>query len=427
MIKQISIILLFCFFLASAVVYAEDTLNLDSLISEAIRNNPEVTSVLKKYEAAKARIPQAKSLDDPVIGLKFEKAKGNPFHLDTTPAMDRMLSFSQMFPWFGKLPLKGKIALVESQMFAAELKNTELDIVNQVRNAYYNLFLNYKEIELKKAALVFLKDTAGIAEAKYIAADASQEEIFKINLEITTLSDDIANLKLEKLSKETSLNVLLNKDPESPLGGEPALQEEIIPFDKDIVDLYKLTIENQPELLVFSYAIERNKYAKSLAQKSFFPDLMAGIVARGITAGSIGPWDLMLSFTVPLWFWSKQRYEVKEAITNLEQAQAAYQAMKNKALARTKDLITRLKIASNKIKLYRDNQIPILNSSIDSSLSAYRSGRGDIMMLLDSERMLIKTKLDYYRALAGYNMSLSDLEKYVGVSLRGAKDEDQGK
>ncbi|MDD5562026.1 MAG: TolC family protein, partial [Candidatus Omnitrophica bacterium] len=374
MIKQISIILLFCFFLASAVVYAEDTLNLDSLISEAIRNNPEVTSVLKKYEAAKARIPQAKSLDDPVIGLKFEKAKGNPFHLDTTPAMDRMLSFSQMFPWFGKLPLKGKIALVESQMFAAELKNTELDIVNQVRNAYYNLFLNYKEIELKKAALVFLKDTAGIAEAKYIAADASQEEIFKINLEITTLSDDIANLKLEKLSKETSLNVLLNKDPESPLGGEPALQEEIIPFDKDIVDLYKLTIENQPELLVFSYAIERNKYAKSLAQKSFFPDLMAGIVARGITAGSIGPWDLMLSFTVPLWFWSKQRYEVKEAITNLEQAQAAYQAMKNKALARTKDLITRLKIASNKIKLYRDNQIPILNSSIDSSLSAYRSG-----------------------------------------------------
>ncbi|MDD5561491.1 MAG: hypothetical protein PHT50_05120, partial [Candidatus Omnitrophica bacterium] len=95
--------------------------------------------------------------------------------------------------------------------------------------------------------------------------------------------------------------------------------------------------------------------------------------------------------------------------------------------ARTKDLITRLKIASNKIKLYRDNQIPILNSSIDSSLSAYRSGRGDIMMLLDSERMLIKTKLDYYRALAGYNMSLSDLEKYVGVSLRGAKDEDQGK
>ena len=48
----------------------------------------------------------------------------------------------------------------------------------------------------------------------------------------------------------------------------------------------------------------------------------------------------MLAFTVPLWFWTKQRYEVREAIASLEEAEAAYQAKKNRSLSETKDLFT---------------------------------------------------------------------------------------
>jgi outer membrane protein TolC len=330
---------------------------------------------------------------------------------------DRMLSISQMFPFFGKLSLKGKIALVESQMFAAEYKNKELEIINAVKNAYYDLFMNYKERELSQNNLRLLENIARIAESKYVVGEIPQEELFKINLEIAKLSNNIVNLKQEKKAKETLLNSLLNRDPETPLGS-PQLLEEYSAYTPDINYLYRLTLENQPELLVFLYAIEKNKFAKELAKKSFFPDLMAQIVQRGIASGAIGPWDLMLSFTVPLWFWTKQRYEIKEAIASLEEAQAAYAAMKNKALSETKDLAARVEIAKNKINLYKDSQIPILEGSIKSSLAAYSSGKGDIMMLLDSERMLIETKMNYYRELVEYNMSLADLERTVGTELK---------
>jgi outer membrane protein TolC len=411
----------FIFFFNSIGVYAEGLLSLDVLIQEARRNNPEILSALKRYEAAKARLPQVKSLEDPVVGLKFEKAKGNPFNLDTTLAMDRMLSVSQMLPWFGKLSLKGKIALIESQTFASEYKNKELEIINKVKNAYYDLFMIYKEIVLKKESLGFLEIIAKVAEAKYVVGEIAQEDVFKINLEIAKFTTDIINLKQQKLAKETYLNSILNRKLESPLS-VPYLEEDILSLNQDLASLYKATLQSQPELLIFSYAIEKNKYAKSLAKKSFFPDLMAGIAMRGLTTGSIGPWDLMLSFTVPLWFWTKQRYEVKEAIANLEEAQAAYQAMKNKALAETKDLATRVEVARKKIKLYKNNQIPILESSIASSLSSYRTGKGDIMILLDSERMLIDTKMDYYKALVEYYMNLADLERNVGRDLREVKE-----
>lgn len=422
MIRKIFVIFLVNLFIVNTgLLYSLEPLSLEPLIKEARENNPAIQAAKKRWDASLSRIPQAKSLDNPNIGVTFEKIPRGTIKLDKTMAEDRMLSITQMFPFFGKLPLKGKIALMESQMFAADYKNKELEVINEVKNAYYDLFMNYKEIELSRQSLIFLENVAKIAEANYVVGDIPQEEVFKISLEIARLSNIISNLSQENRAKQTFLNALLNREPEKPLG-TPGI-EEGISFDKDINSLYRLTLENQPELLVFSYAIEKNKYAKALAKKSFLPDLMSGIVLRGLGTGSFGLWDLMLSLSVPFWFWSKQRYEVKEAVANLEEAQSTYQAMKNKALAETKGLYTKIEIAKNKINLYKHSQIPILESSIKSSLSGYKSGRGDIMMLLDNERMLIDTNMQYYRALVEYNMNLADLERQVGMDLREVKDE----
>lgn len=419
MMKKIFILFLVNVFLLNySLLYPSETLPLGSLIKEAKEKNPEILAAKKNWEASLVRVPQAKSLESPTIGFSFEKIPKGTLKLDKTMSEDRMLSISQFLPLFGKLSLKGKIALVESQMFAAKYRNKELEIINEVKNAYYDLFMNYKEIELNERSLKFLEGIAKIAEAKYIVGEIPQEELFKINLEIASLSNNIANLKQEQLAKITRINALLNRDPENPL--VIAELQEDASFNIDITYLYKLTLENQPELLIFSYAIERNKYAKSLAERNYLPDLMAQIALRGFT-GDIGPWDLMLAFTVPFWFWTKQRYEVKEAIANLEEAQAAYGAMENKAFTETKDLATKIEIAKNKINLYKNTQIPLLESSIESSLSAYGAGRGDIMMLLDSERMLIETKMDYYKALVEYNMNLADLERTVGLNLDEVK------
>ncbi|MCM8779507.1 MAG: TolC family protein [Candidatus Omnitrophica bacterium] len=424
MIKKTFVLFLVnVFILNNSLLYSQEFLSLDNLIREAKENNPEIQAAKKRWEASLARIPISKSLENPTLGFSFMKIQKGTIKLDRTMPEDRMLSLSQMFPLFGKLSLKGKIALVESQMFASEYKGKELEIINSVKNAYYDLFLNYKEIELNQESLKLLETIAKIAEAKYIVGEIPQEEVFKINLEIARLSNNIINLKQENKAKQARLNSLLNRQPEDILG-TPVL-EETLSFDKDIDTLYRFTLENQPELLIFSYAIEKNKYAKSLAKKSFLPDLMTEIGLRGLTSGGIGPWDLMLAFTVPFWFWTKQRYEVKEAIANLEEAQAAYQAMKNKALYQTKDLVTKIEVAKNKIKLYKENLLPILEASIESSLAGFRSGKGDFMMLLDTQRMLIETKMSYYKALVEYNVNLADLERTVGMQLSEVKKNDK--
>ncbi len=415
--KTLALILVGVCVFNNGFAYPLDRLSLDPLIEEARKNNPEIVAAKKRWEASKTRIPQAKSLDDPSIGFTFEKIPRGTLKLDKTMPDDRMLSFSQFFPLFGKLSLRGKIAVVESQIAAAEYKNKELEVINKVKNAYYDLFMNYKEIELKKESLKLLESIAEVAEANYALGDITQEEVYKIHSEIARLNNDIVNLEQENKARHTRLNILLNRGPESPLSGILDLAGPVT-FKEDIKSLYQSTLLNQPELAIFSYSIEKNKYAKSLAKRSFFPDLMANIVQRGITSGTIGPWDLMLSFTLPLWFWTKQRYEVKEAIANLEEAEAAYKAMQNRAFSEVKDLAAKIEIAKNKIGLYKTSLKPILESSIESSIAAFRSGKGDFMMLLDSRRMLVETEMNYYQALVEYNMNLADLGRTVGINLK---------
>jgi len=419
--KAVVIFLVSVLFFVQGIGYSADVLTLDSLIDEAKRNNPDILAAQKRWEASQVRIPQAKSPGDPTIGITFENIPKGTIKLDRTMPDDRMLSISQMLPFIGKLPLKGKIALIESQMYAAEYKDKELEIINAVESAYLNLFLNFKKTRLSHESLVIIQELSKMAEARYATKQIAPEEVLKINIEIAKISNDIQNLKQERLALEAQINSLINQSPENPLG-IPVLDEKAV-FTKEAENLYALMLDNQPELSVFSYAIERNKASKDLASRSIFPDIMTEVALRGITSGRIGPWDLMLSFTVPFWFWSKQRYEIKEAIANVEEATAVYESMKNKALSGVKELTTKIQIAKNKIDLNLNNLIPLLESSLSTSSAAYRSGGGNIMEILDTQRMLIEAKMEYYTALIAFNIGISDLKRMIGIDIREVKNE----
>ena len=419
--KSIVIILIFCFLMSAvkgSIAYSENRdqpLVLDKLTEEARNNNPKILAARKRWEASRARIPQAKAWEDPKVGISLEKIPKGTLKLDRTMSEDRMLSVSQAFPLSGRLSLKGKIAVVESQISASEYKDTELEVINEVKKAYYSLFLNYEETELKKNSVQLLEDSSRVAEAKYGLGKLGQGEVLKLHLEIARMNNEIANLKEERKALETKLNTLLNRPAQARLG--LFVLEEDVSFKEDMEAFYQLALKNQPELSTFAYAIEKNQYAKSLAKRSVFPDLMAEIGLRGITAGGIGPWDLAMAVSLPFWFWTKQRYEIKEAVFNLEEAKSAYEAMRNKMFAQVRDIVSKIEIAKNKMNLSKTNLMPILESSISSSLAAFRAGRYDFMMLIDNERMYIEAKLDYYQALAEYQINLADLERATGGKI----------
>ena len=73
--------------LGTTVCRAEEPLNLDDLVAEGLRNNPEILAAQARAQAAGFRIPQAKSLPDPMFmfGYQNEGFQTSPSAVRRTP------------------------------------------------------------------------------------------------------------------------------------------------------------------------------------------------------------------------------------------------------------------------------------------------------------------------------------------------------
>ena len=92
----------------------QPTPSLDALIVQALAKNPGVQAALHAVEAQRRRVPQAKTLPDPMVGVGWA---GNiaPFSVqEGDPSSYRGVSASQQLLYPGKLKLRGEIASKEA-------------------------------------------------------------------------------------------------------------------------------------------------------------------------------------------------------------------------------------------------------------------------------------------------------------------------
>lgn len=410
-LKIFSSIILFSF-IATQLTYAEP-LNLDALIKEALANNPELAALKKKHDASRARIPQAKSLDDPMLGVEFEQVPRGGVKLNK--ADTRMYSVSQMIPFPGKLSAKGRAALAESQMIAAEYKKKETEIIKDVKTAYYELYMKEKEIELTGGLKDILAQAAKVAETKYTLGKAEQMEVLKAQAELAQFANRLLSAEQEKGALEVKINALLNRDVHSAVSDVNGVEPSEFTYGLD--DLYIMALERKPELAMFRYAIDRSDADYSLAKKSFLPDLTSMLELRDPRMGPFGAYDILMAINMPIWAWTKQKYAVKEALANIDSAKAAYQAMKNAALAEVKDLYASAQNMKRKYQMYETTIVPLADETLKASLAGYQTDKAEFLMVLDNLKMVYDNKMEYYKALVEFEQVRADLERAVGRLL----------
>ena len=100
-VSSIFIFILFCF--VSLSVQAKEkplsSLSLEEAVVNVFEKNPELKSLQKEAEAAKAKISQSRSWDDTMIGVRFFEV---PFNQGITAADDIDYIVSQKIPFPGK-------------------------------------------------------------------------------------------------------------------------------------------------------------------------------------------------------------------------------------------------------------------------------------------------------------------------------------
>ena len=397
---------------------APGSVALQSLVAEALEQNPEIKGMRRGFDMMRARVPQAKALPEPMLsyGYAGNAAFVPPFDIQKgDPASARMLSFTQEVPYPGKLTIKGKMANVEAEAEWWNYEQVRLNVVAEVKDAYYDLFYLHKAIETVTKNKELVEKFARIAEAGYSVGKGVQQDVLKAQVEISKLTDQLTLLDQRKQTAEARINSLLYREPETPVGRP----EEIRPreFTHSLAELNEAAMANNPMLKAQRRRIDREQYGVELARKDFYPDFTVGLTYFN-RPGMPEMYGVNVGVKIPLYFWQKQRPAVTEATASARAERERLENATSLLFFRVKDRYLAVTTAQRLLKLYGTTIIPQSSLSLESAIAGYEVGKVDFLTLLDNLVTLLNYELGYYEQLSNQEKAIAALEPFVGVNLR---------
>ena len=400
----------------------------EEYVGFALSQNPRIQAARKRLEARGFRVPQAASLEDPMVGVN-----GYPFYpyvLQTAGGVSTYnLMASQKLPWPGKLEAQSQAAEAEVDMARAELAAAELEVIEQVKRTYFELYFVQRSLSITEHSRELLVQMGDVADVKYQNGTVSEQDLLRVQVEVSNVEAELIRIRQQLQGVRARLAQLLHVSPDTPLLAVEQLPEEQLP--EDLERLYAQAIAARPELHAQLAAIRRDRHRVDLARLQYFPDVtlsgmwggMSNSGASSPVADGIGMFNLGAQVNVPL-YRKKLAAGVHEAEAQAVSSAREYDALKDRTAAEIKDLFTMAISQRDLVKLFRSDIVPKSEQTLKVSFEAYRTGQTDFLQLLDNWRELLKYQIMLHQQESQLRQTLSTLERVVGGAVPSAEAAD---
>ena len=405
-----------CF--AAAQVQAED-LNLQQLIDEALRNSPDLHAYGYRTSAAEYRIPQAKTLPDPMISFGYQNegftkfTYGNP----NNPNTQGIVSVAQSFLFPGKLALRGEAAAKESESMGADYEALRLKIVARVKEVYFDLYNTYKSIDLINERTDLFTQVENAALARYSTGKGSQQEVLMAQTEKYVLleKEEMLRQKVEEL--DAMMNAVVGRPANAPLGRPSYLQQVDPVYSLD--ELIRAAYAQSPELKSLDKKIDAAEVKVALAKKDYYPDftITGSYFPRGNDFYDM--WSLTATVNLPIFYRTKQRQAVNEAEASLNEARSEKEGTRLMIASGIRDNYAMLKASDKLMSLYKNGLVPKSYQDVDLSLSGYKTGSVDALTVITRLKAVIDYEISYWSQFAEHEKAIARIEALTGLHQPG--------
>ena len=304
----------------------------------------------------------------------------------------------------------------------AQLAAMELEVIEQVKRAYYELYFIQQAIRITEDNRKLLLDFVRIADSKYRTGKASQQDVLRAQVEVSNLDNQLIRLRQQLDSSQAKLARLLHVSPDTPVRALEQPPQEQIP--QDLQRLYQQAIAGRPELHAQLAAVQRDRRNVDLARLEYYPDLTAGVTWIGTSAAGLSPVangddPLLLAFSVNVPIY-RQRLDagVREAESRVVASTRQYDSLRDRTAESVKDLYAQATSQYDLVKLFRDDIIPKSEQTLEVSQAAYQVGDVDFLQLIDNWQQLLRFQIAYHRLESQLQQTLAMLERVVGGQLQ---------
>jgi cobalt-zinc-cadmium efflux system outer membrane protein len=388
---------------------------LADVVAEALSKNPEIVSAQKRYDAARQRPAQERSLPDPMISAGYNSS-GNPLPgagLGTEPTANIGVMVSQEIPYPGKLALRSAIASREADAEQPQIEAARLSITARVKQAYYSLASTYAIGDVLARNKALLATLLKVSENRYSVGQAAQQDVIKAQTQLSILELQEQRIAQRRATHVGALNALLNRPASSPLARPDDLA--LVPFEYELEALIAAATAHAPMLQRDRVMIDRSQLAVDSARRDYKPDfaMSAGYAFMGAMPSM---YEFRFDVKVPLQR-ARRAAAVAEQLSSLEAARSTYDGSRLTLQGRLQEDYQMASTSARLATLYRVTVLPQARLALESSMASYQTGAVDFLSVLTNFGSVLEYEMTYFDELTAFHVAVSRLEEMTGTSL----------
>jgi outer membrane protein TolC len=408
----------------------ETFLTLNKAIETALHNNTLIKQAIENQKAAieEQKSARADFLPKASAGYSYTKLKDAPYAILGGTQIDVGdndqyhwdLTLSQpLFTGFA-LSTRYEMAKLGVDVKDAEKEQAILDVVKQVKAAYFNILLTKKFLLVADEAVNQLESHVRDAEKFYEQGMIPYNDLLRSKVALADAKQTGVKAASNVERTVSAFNTLLRLDLNRKTDVEDIL--DIAPCAYDLSSLIKESMENRPELKALRLALKNADHGVTLAQSAYYPEvnLVGSYEQNGHNPpatendyGNTHNASVTLQARWTFFEWGKTRAEVNKYRRNKSSLAEKLKGIEDSIKLEVKGAFLDLKVAKKNIQTAKKSLVQAEENWRITNLQ-YQQQMTTSTEVLDARTFLTRAETNYYSALYGYMISLAELERAVG-------------
>ncbi|MCH8327166.1 MAG: TolC family protein [Candidatus Marinimicrobia bacterium] len=390
---------------------------LSAPIEFLLANNRQVQAAEKAFQAATASIRAQGALPDPMFeGVNFVQ----PIETRNGPT-EQQIMLVQKIPLWGKLRRQRQIARDQAAVAALNLRSSQIEVVWQMRTAWENYLRLERSLQILRRYRGELDSFRSTALARYATGSGiTQHPILKLQIEISLIESKINAMQSDLQSRVNDLTALFDGKFEAELfAAKRTPMPTVKAVDYWLAQARELNPGYRKSLLELKIASLRHE----LARRKNYPDLLAGLTYTFIgpdgagTAPSAGgdALGVKVGLNIPLWF-GKNRARVRSAELLVGSKDELTHETWNRLENRVRSTVKALHEIEKTYVIYSGQLLAESEQMLASAFSAYETGKISFLDVLDSQRMVVRARLEFESVEARRRIVSAKLLRATGAT-----------
>lgn len=378
-------------------------LDLSGALATAQTSNLELQAARQQRALALAGITTAGLLPNPTFS--FLAAKDTP-HEGITLDIPVELG--------GKRGKRLAVAHEEQKSVEIDLSVLERQIRRRTREAFFKAVAARSQTEQAKVALDLVTRTRDMVQQRYETGDVAQLEVIQAEVELARATADYETTAQAQRSAEVLLAGLLNRPLTSPV--ELAGRLDQVPPAPTLDAVIAQALQSNADLLKSTQDLRTEQRRLELAKSQRIPniDLQPGLDFNSppeFREGGRGG----IAVTIPLF--NRGQGEIALSTARLELLRLTQQSQRLNASAQVAAAYFDYVAKRHQSEQYAQRIVPQTERLSQMAEDSYRSGKTNLLTLIDAQRRLNDVRKAYLDSLFAAQSSFAAMEEVVGASL----------